>query len=203
MFAIGARSRGTPAPAASAAIAARRSSIPSSVSDDTAQRAGRRRVPRRRQIALAGDDHARPRRGVGEQRAVVVRQRRAIDRARRARRSAAPPAWRAREMPSSSIASPALRAQSRRVDDRERHAADVDALRQQIARRARHVGDDRPRRAGEPVEQARLAGVRPPDDRDGQSFADQPPARRVRQQRVERRAQSRPARRAVSSGVMK
>ena len=54
----------------------------------------------------------------------------------------------------------------------------------QIARRAGHVRDDRARRAGERVEQARLADVRLADDRDLQSFANQPAARAVREQRV-------------------
>ena len=73
-----------------------------------------------------------------------------------------------------------------RIDERERHAADVDALGQQIARRPRNVGHDGARRAGEPVEQARLADIGTAHDRDRQPFADDAPATRIRQQRVER-----------------
>ena len=62
---------------------------------------------------------------------------------------------------------------------------DVDGLGHEIARRAGNVGDDRAAGAGEPVEQARLAGVRPPDDRDLRALAHEPAAPGVGQQRVE------------------
>ena len=70
-----------------------------------------------------------------------------------------------------------------RIDDRHRNAVDVDRLGQQIARRAGSLRDDGASRAGEPVEEARLARVRPAGDRDLQSLADQPTARRAREQR--------------------
>ena len=53
-------------------------------------------------------------------------------------------------------------ARARRVDERHRQPFDVDALRDQIARGARHLGDDRAVGAGQRVEQTRLADVGPP-----------------------------------------
>ena len=46
---------------------------------------------------------------------------------------------------------------------------------QQVSRRSGYLGDDRATLAGERVEQARLASIRPADDGDLQSFADQRP----------------------------
>jgi hypothetical protein len=53
-------------------------------------------------------------------------------------------------------------AQSRGIDQRERHALDLDRLAQRIARRAGDRRDDRALFAGEAVEQARLADVGTP-----------------------------------------
>ena len=56
----------------------------------------------------------------------------------------------------------------------KRHAVDVDALAQHIARGAGNRRDDRGVVAREPIQQARLAGVRPAGDDDGHAFAQQP-----------------------------
>ncbi|OLB60903.1 MAG: hypothetical protein AUI11_11970 [Acidobacteria bacterium 13_2_20CM_2_66_4] len=74
-------------------------------------------------------------------------------------------------------------AQARRVDERDPQAVEIDDLCDEIARRARNVGHDRARRAGERVEQTRLADVGPPDDRDLQAVANQLPAPRAGEQR--------------------
>ena len=155
-FAIGARSRGTPAPAARSS-AARSASIPSSVSDETASAPGRRArpTPAARSLLLATTTRGL-RAVVVEQRAIVVGQQRRSDRARRSADPAAPrrlPRARdaffldrvagARAQPAvSTIVSGTPPTSTRSV--------------KQIARRARHVRHDRARRAGEPVEEARL-----------------------------------------------
>ena len=139
--------------------------MPSSVSADTADRAVRLRDPTRaRRSAL----FATTTRGARSSRRAALDRRRVSgcerssdddqqvrDRARLTR---------ARDAFVLDRVAGAL-AQAGRVDQRERQAVDVDALGHQIARRARDVGDDRARRAGERVEQARLARVRPSDDR--------------------------------------
>ena len=56
------------------------------------------------------------------------------------------------------------------------------AFSDQIAGGTRNVGHDGTRRAGERVEEARLADVRLADDRDLQSFAHEPSPARVGQQ---------------------
>ena len=55
-------------------------------------------------------------------------------------------------------------AQSRRIHQCDGQSADVHPLREEIARRSRHVRHDRARGADERVEQARLARVRPAGD---------------------------------------
>ena len=72
------------------------------------------------------------------------------------------------------------RAKARRIDERHAQAVEVDRFRDQVARRARDVGHDRARGAGERVEDARLAHVRLADDRDLQSLAHEPSAARRR-----------------------
>ena len=75
-------------------------------------------------------------------------------------------------------------AQARGVHDVDRQAVDVDPLAQQVARRARDLGDDRRVVARERVQQGRLAGVRPARDHDVQPVAQRPAlARRVRDRR--------------------
>ena len=61
---------------------------------------------------------------------------------------------------------PALAAQARRVDEQERAAVALEHGVDRVARRARDLGDDRPLRADERVEERRLADVRPAEDRD-------------------------------------
>ena len=77
------------------------------------------------------------------------------------------------------------------VDERDAKPVEIDRLGHEIARRARHLGDDRARRADERVEQARLPDVRRADDRDLQPFADQAAAARVGEQRRGPREQRR------------
>ena len=110
----------------------------------------------------------------------------------RSTRSATAIACCARATPSTSTGSSVSR-ETGGVDQRDAQPLDVDDLGHQIARRARHVGDDGARRAGERVEQARLADVRLADDRDLQPFANQPAAARVAEQR---RTSARAARRS-------
>src|SRR6476661_945420 len=62
-------------------------------------------------------------------------------------------------------------AQAGSVHERHGNAADVHALRQHVARRAWYGGHDRPRGAGQRIEQARLARIRPPDDDDEPALA--------------------------------
>ena len=163
----------------------------------------RRVRPTRHEIALARHhDRGRAARRL-EQRAIVGVERLRCDRARRAPGPRPPRAWRARAMPSSSIGVAGALAQAGGVDQRHRHAVDVDALGQQIARRAGHLGDDRARGAGERVEEARLARVRPADDDHRQPFANHPAARA--RPRAARRASAMIASiaRAAASGSMK
>ena len=61
--------------------------------------------------------------------------------------------------------------ESRRVDQCDRHSADVHAFGEHIARRAGHVRDDRAIRAGECIEQTRLSRVRCADDHHHPPFA--------------------------------
>ena len=71
---------------------------------------------------------------------------------------------------------------TRRVDERDAQAVEVDAISDQIACRTRNVGHDGTRRAGERIEDARLTHVRPADDRDLEALAHEPPPGAVGQQ---------------------
>ena len=53
-----------------------------------------------------------------------------------------------------------------RVDEHERLAVELDGGVDRVAGRARHLGHDHPIRPQHPVHERRLAGVRPPHDRD-------------------------------------
>ena len=64
-------------------------------------------------------------------------------------------------------------AQPRRVQDVQRQPVDLDALAQHVARRARNGGHDRGLVAGEAIEQAGLAGVRPARDHEREPIAQQ------------------------------
>ena len=66
------------------------------------------------------------------------------------------------------------RAQTRGIEHVQRHAVDVDALAQHVARGARQSGHDRRLVAGQAIEQARLAGIGAPGDDDGHAFTQQP-----------------------------
>ena len=72
--------------------------------------------------------------------------------------------------------------QARRVDQRHPQSLDVDRLRHQVPRRSRHVRDNGARRPRQRVEQTRFADVRRSDDRDLQSFANEPPSSPFRKQ---------------------
>ena len=107
---------------------------------------------------------------------------RAGRRAARARRSPPPssPAPRRRRRGRDRRAAPASRArrdadaldgilglaQTRRVDELDGNAVDVDRRLERVARRARNVRHDRARAAGERIEKRRLAGVRRPEKHD-------------------------------------
>ena len=66
------------------------------------------------------------------------------------------------------------------VEHVQRQAVDVDALAQHVARGARNGGDDGRLVAGQPVEQAGFAGVRPAGEHHGHAVAQQPALARRR-----------------------
>ncbi len=81
-------------------------------------------------------------------------------------------------------------AQAGGVDQRERHAFDLDRFAQRVARRAGDRRDDRALFAGEPVEQARLPDVRPAREHDVDAASQQAslpaPPENVLQRRADR-----------------
>jgi hypothetical protein len=72
--------------------------------------------------------------------------------------------------------------QTRCVDERHAHAVEVDHFGDQIAGRARHVGDDRARCSDERIEHARFPDVRLPDDRHLKPFANEASVLRIGEQ---------------------
>ena len=78
-------------------------------------------------------------------------------------------------------------ADARGVDERDRDAADVAALGQQVARRAGDLRDDRAIGADECVEEARLSNVGAADDRDLAAFTNHAALTRAGEQRADLR----------------
>ena len=131
------------------------------------------RAPGRREIALVGRDDAcgRPR---VEQRSIVGVERAAgvedDDRHRRRRRG------RLRAADTFRLDLVARQSHPGRVDDRRAQPVEVYDFRQHVTGRAWRRRDDGAVAADKTVEEARLAGVRPADQRDGDALANQPPA---------------------------
>jgi hypothetical protein len=183
-FVTAGTSRSADAPALSERTMARRSrSIPAPVSAEMATPV-QIDVLRPRKIRLVDRDDARAPGGRVEHPAIVRRQRHAAvhDGEHEIRDTLRRPAAR-HPLPFHDVHGAI--AQSGRVDQRHGKALDLDALRHEIPRRAGHVGDDGAIGAGEAVEQARLAGVRAPEDRHLCALANEAAARGVGEQRAD------------------
>ena len=90
--------------------------------------------------------------------------------------------------------------QTRRIDQHEGKAADIEMDLDRIARRAGNGRDDRRLALGERIEQRRFAGIGRPGDHDGHTFADDLAGSPLRKRRYEicphrsQQARERPAR---------
>ena len=152
------------------------------------------------QIPLVRDDDDAAPGAIGfaaDRRVLIGRARRRIDDERddvgvddgaasRPRRSPVPPCRRARRAPARRM--PAVSTM------RNRRRCHVSSGVDRVARRARHVADEHALFAQQPVDERRLADVRPADDGDGDSRASA-----ARRPALARRSRSRPASSSASS----
>ena len=141
-------------------------------------------TPRGRQIDLVDDDQPARARGVDIGAILIAQRPQSIDHheheIRRLRRGA-------RALHAFTLDDLLRLADARGIDERDRDAADVAALCQQVARRAGDLRDDRAVGADECVEEARLSNVGAADDRDLTAFTNHAALTRAGEQRADLR----------------